>query len=85
MLQKALAVATSFMMLLTAVCLMAHTARGTIAVMNVGSWQAPFGITLAVDMLSSVMLVLAGLLAVAVSVYSCFDLDGPRIKLAFSR
>jgi multicomponent Na+:H+ antiporter subunit D len=51
--------------------------------MHVGGWQAPFGITLAVDMLSSVMLVLAGLLAVAVSVYACFDLDRPRVHFGF--
>jgi multicomponent Na+:H+ antiporter subunit D len=81
--QKAIALLTSFILLLTALCLMAHTKDGTIAVMNVGNWQAPFGITLVVDMLSSVMLVLSGLLAVGVSIYSCFDLDEPRIRFGF--
>lgn len=81
--QKAIALLFSTLILLTALGLMAQTRGGTIAVMNVGSWPAPFGITLAVDMLSSVMLVLAGLLAVGVSTYACFDLDAPRIKYGF--
>lgn len=82
-LQKAIAVGVSTLILLVAGCLMAHTADGTIAVMNVGSWEAPFGISLTIDMLSSLMLVLAGLMAVAVSIYTCFDLDQPRIKFGF--
>jgi multicomponent Na+:H+ antiporter subunit D len=82
-LQKVLAITVSTLLLLTAICLMVHTREGAIAVMNVGNWQAPFGITLAVDMLSSIMLVLGGLLALAVSVYACFDLDQPRIKFGF--
>ena len=81
--QKGIAVVVSVLILLAALCLMAHTIDGTIAVMNVGNWDAPFGITLVVDMLSSVMLVLAGLLAVAISIYACFDLDEPRIQFGF--
>jgi multicomponent Na+:H+ antiporter subunit D len=73
----------SLVLLLTSIGLMIHTKDGTIAVMNVGSWQAPFGITLVVDMLSSVMLVLSGLLAAGVSVYACFDLDEPRVRFGF--
>jgi multicomponent Na+:H+ antiporter subunit D len=81
--QKVIALATSLAMLLIAICLMVHTRGGDLAVMNVGDWQAPFGITLAVDMLSSVMLVLSGLLAVGVSVYACCDLDQPRMQFGF--
>lgn len=81
--QKLIAVVFSFVILFTAIGLMANTADGTIAVMHVGSWSAPFGITLTVDMLSSVMLVLAGLLGVSVSIYSCFDLDDERVRFGF--
>ena len=81
--QRDLALTVSTLLLIVAAGLMAYTRDGTIAVMHVGGWEAPLGITLAVDMLSSVMLVLAGLLAVAVSIYSCFDLDTPRIKFGF--
>ena len=39
--QKAVVMATSLLLLLSALCLMAHTKDGTIAVMHVGGWQAP--------------------------------------------
>ncbi|MDF7801783.1 proton-conducting transporter membrane subunit [Pontiellaceae bacterium B1224] len=81
--QKGIALFTSFLILLTSLTIFASTKDGTIAVMNVGDWPAPFGITLAIDMLSSVMLLLVGLLAVGVSAYACFDLDEPRMKFGF--
>jgi multicomponent Na+:H+ antiporter subunit D len=81
--QRDLALTVSILLLIVAVGLMAYTRDGTIAVMHVGGWDAPLGITLAIDMLSSVMLVMAGLLAVAVSAYACFDLDTPRVKFGF--
>lgn len=83
MMQKVLAVLFSVLMLGAAVSLLVLVRGGEIAVMNVSSWDAPFGITLVVDMFSSVMLVLAGLLAVGVSVYACFDLDESRMKFGF--
>lgn len=70
-------------MLLVSGVLFRATADGTIAVMQVGNWQAPYGITLAVDMFASVMLVLTGLLAVSVTWYTFFDLDLPRIEFGF--
>ncbi|MDF7823166.1 proton-conducting transporter membrane subunit [Pontiellaceae bacterium B12227] len=81
--QKGLALITSVFILLTSLAIFAQTKDGTIAVMNVGSWQAPYGITLAIDMLSSVMLLLVGVLSVGVSVYACFDLDVTRMKFGF--
>jgi multicomponent Na+:H+ antiporter subunit D len=81
--QKAIALFTSFLILLTSLFIFAATKDGTIAVMNVGDWPAPFGITLAIDMLSSVMLLLVGLLGVGVSAYACFDLDEPRMQFGF--
>ena len=82
-LQKAVALVVSLLLLLVSVFLMVQTRGGSIAVMNLGGWPAPFGISLVVDMLSSVMLVLTGLLAVAVAFYACFDLDEPRIRHGF--
>lgn len=82
-LQKAIALITSMLIFVTSLFIMAQTKEGAIAVMNVGGWQAPFGITLVVDMLSSVMLLLVGILAIGVSIYACFDLDEPRMKFGF--
>ncbi len=81
--QKVLGVGVSALMLAVAAMLLMHTAGGEIAVMNVGGWAAPFGITLVVDMLSAIMLALGGLMALAVSFYACFDLDAGRIRYGF--
>jgi multicomponent Na+:H+ antiporter subunit D len=39
-------------------------------VMHMGSWQAPFGITLVADLLSAIMVLLTGMMAVAIAIYS---------------
>jgi len=81
--QQVLGIATSVLMLIVAFVLLGHTREGQVAVMNLGNWSAPFGITMAVDTLSSIMLVLGALMAVATSVYSCFDLDEERVRFGF--
>ena len=43
-----------------------HTATGYLAVYLVGNWQAPFGIALALDKLSAIMLLLTSLIAAVV-------------------
>ena len=45
---------------------------------QIGNWPAPFGITLVVDMLSAIMLVLAGLIGLAVILYSLDSLAERR-------
>ncbi len=81
--QKAAALVFSLLILMTALAVFQATKDGTIAVMHVGGWQAPFGITLAIDRLSSIMLLLVGTLAAGTSVYACFDVDEPRMKHGF--
>ncbi len=81
--QRIVGITTSALMLVIAFALLAYTRQGNIAVMNMGDWEAPFGITMAADTLSSIMLVLGGLMALAVSIYACFDLDQPRVRYGF--
>ena len=42
---------------------------------QMGNWSAPFGITLAADLLSAIMVVLAGLMGLAVAIYSLASID----------
>ncbi|PWH15291.1 MAG: Na+/H+ antiporter subunit D [Anaerolineae bacterium] len=49
-----------------------------IQTVQVGNWQAPFGITLVADLFSAVMVVLAGVLGVAVAIYSWESIDAQR-------
>lgn len=48
-----------------------------------GNWPAPFGITWVVDLLSAIMLVLAGLMMVAVAIYARADIDEHRESLGY--
>lgn len=81
--QRVIAVSVCAAMLVVGIILLAVTRDGTIAVMNVGNWAPPFGITMTVDMLSSIMLVLGGLASLSVSAYACMDLDEGRVRYGF--
>lgn len=50
---------------------------------NVGSWQAPYGITFVADLFSSVMVAVAGLIGFAVALYSLANIDDNRIKFGY--
>jgi multicomponent Na+:H+ antiporter subunit D len=49
-----------------------------IQVVQIGNWPAPFGITLVADLFSAVMVVLAGVLGLAVAIYSLDSIDSQR-------
>jgi multicomponent Na+:H+ antiporter subunit D len=53
-------------------------APGRFAVLQIGGWQAPLGITLAADLFGAAMLALAQVLALAVQIYSWGSLDDRR-------
>lgn len=57
-------------------------ADGPVAV-QMGGWEAPFGITLFADILSAAMVVIAGIVAVAVIVYSRFDVTEDERRVGF--
>lgn len=50
---------------------------------QMGGWEAPFGITLFADILSAAMVVIAGIVAVAVIVYSRFDVTEDEKRVGF--
>ncbi len=45
---------------------------------QIGAWPAPFGITVVADLLSAIMVVLAGLMGLSVAVYSLTSMDAQR-------
>lgn len=49
-----------------------------IQAVQVGAWPAPFGITLVADLLSAIMVVLAGLMGMSVGIYSLTSIDPAR-------
>ena len=63
--------------------LLYRTHIGGITVLHVGSWQAPFGIALVADHLSTLMLLITGVVYLAVTVYSRADIDADAIRRGY--
>lgn len=82
-LQRALGVVGACLLLCAAGALLCAVWYDGIQVLNVGSWPAPFGITLVADLFSAIMVVLAGLMGLAVAIYSTTSVDEPRQSFGF--
>lgn len=57
--------------------------QGTVVTVQMGNWPAPYGITLAADLLTLVMLALAAITGLAVLVYAAAWLDGDSEETFF--
>ncbi|HUG47192.1 MAG TPA: Na+/H+ antiporter subunit D [Candidatus Limnocylindria bacterium] len=68
--QRWLAVLGTGSQLLVGVALLVQVRSEGIQVVEIGGWPAPFGIVLVADLLSSIMVVLTGLIGFAVALYS---------------
>ncbi|WCM42851.1 Na+/H+ antiporter subunit D [Flavobacterium sp. CBA20B-1] len=51
--------------------------------LQLGSWQAPFGITFIADTLSAIMVLLTALVSLAVGIYSTASLNESRIRFGY--
>jgi multicomponent Na+:H+ antiporter subunit D len=76
--QRSIAGAGACGLLANALLLLARVQRDGIMAIQVGSWPAPFGITLVADLFSAIMLVLAALMGLAVVIYSFGSIDRRR-------
>lgn len=68
--QRALSLVGSLAILAASIWLFVSVLNEGHVVMHIGNWVAPFGITLVADMLSAIMVVLTGMMAVAIAIYS---------------
>src|SRR5690554_5308486 len=68
--QRFTAVAGSLVLLVVALWLFASVHQEGYVTIQMGGWEAPYGITLVADMLSAVMIVLTGIIGLAVAIYS---------------
>jgi multicomponent Na+:H+ antiporter subunit D len=69
--------------LAAAVAILLRTQSAGIQVLQVGSWPAPFGITLVADLLSALMVTMAGIIGVAVTGSSFAGVDPRREGLGY--
>jgi multicomponent Na+:H+ antiporter subunit D len=77
-LQRYIALASAAALLGSGVTLFLAVDAGGIQVLQVGNWPAPFGITLVADLLSAMLVVAAGVVAVAVSAAAFAGVDPKR-------
>jgi len=77
-LQRVFSVIGVLSLLLTALGLLQSVWNAGIQSAQIGSWPAPFGITLVADLFSAIMVVMAGLVGSAVAVYSLATMDKAR-------
>lgn len=81
--QRWLGVLGSAALLGVAISLLVEVERNGILALQVGNWQAPFGITLVADLFSAIMVVLTGVIGLAVAVYSLATADPEHEKFGY--
>lgn len=82
-LQKALGLAGATGQVGAALWLLWSVQQQGIQHLQVGSWPAPFGIVLAADLLSAIMVALAAVVALAIAAYSQAGIDTRRVEHGF--
>lgn len=81
--QRWISVVGASAMLAGGVALLVDVWQGGIQVVQIGSWIAPFGITLVADLLSAVMVVITGITGLAVAIYSLGVIDARRERYGY--
>ena len=82
-LQRWISVIGTAALLLAGLMLLASVWHDGIRAVQIGSWPAPFGITLVADLFSSIMVVLTGLTGLATAVYSLSSIDRERERFGY--
>lgn len=81
--ERALALAGSTAHLALAVALLVHTWRDGILTAQMGSWPAPFGITLVGDLIAAIMVLLTAITGLGIVLYSISGMDDGEVPAGF--
>lgn len=81
--QRVLGVLGTALLLTSSLMLLREVSNSGIQVAQVGAWPAPFGITIVADLFSAIMVVLAGVIGLAVAVYSVATMDRARERFGY--
>ncbi len=76
--RRAASVGGAGLLLLAAAALLRHVDAAEFAVLQVGAWPAPFGISLVADRFAAILVLLTGVTGLAVAVYSLGSIDDVR-------
>jgi multicomponent Na+:H+ antiporter subunit D len=77
---RILGVSGAGILFFAAVMLLTEVLESGYIVIQLGSWPAPYGITLIVDLLSALMVVITGLIAFTVAIYSVRDIEDRLVQ-----
>ena len=69
--------------LVLSILLLVEVLRHGVIAGQMGSWAAPFGITLVADILSAAMVVITAISGFAVAIYAAGEIDGKQERLGF--
>ncbi len=81
--QRMLGIAGAFALLAAGAALLHAVLRDGVVATQAGGWPAPFGITLVADLFSAVMVLVTGLIAAPVAVYSSANVDKRRESFGY--
>jgi multicomponent Na+:H+ antiporter subunit D len=81
--QRVVSVTGSAALLVASVLLLRAIVLEGIQATQIGGWPAPFGITLVADLFSAIMVVLGGIMALSVAVYSLGSIDAARERFSY--
>jgi multicomponent Na+:H+ antiporter subunit D len=83
LMQRIASVAGAVSLLAASISLLMATSDGQVLTTNAAGWPAPFGITLVADSLSGLLVMLNGVVAVAIVLYSLGAIDRQRESFGF--
>ncbi|MEM9319381.1 MAG: Na+/H+ antiporter subunit D [Pseudomonadota bacterium] len=78
-----ISVAGTALLLAASLLLFTQVFQAGVVAGQMGSWPAPFGITLVADLLSAVMVLITAIIAVAVAIYALADIDEAAEKMGY--
>lgn len=81
--QRSLAVGGSLGLLIVGLTLLSVVLGEGIQVSAIGGWEAPFGIVLVADLFGTIMVVMAGLVGSAVTIFSLVSVDETRRSFGY--
>lgn len=81
--QRIFSLVGSSALLLAAIWLLTSVREEGHVVMHMGGWMAPYGIALVGDMLSAIMIVLTGMMAVAIAIFSLSSASSTHEKFGY--
>lgn len=82
-LHRVIASLTALLMVIVSIVTVAYVARYGIIVTHVGNWEAPFGISLVVDMLAALLVLATAIVTFAVIVYSFQSIGTARERFFY--